>query len=359
MYLDKTAISFEQYLEYFLKETDVKADIKRLPVINFNTSFRVDEVDMVAQCRNTSSLYHNACNFNFSSNDIPVLDNSGLIYRNKYCALCKNVNYSYVEYFVESCRYLSDSGKNKCTLSIKRKSDMQSNYNLKALYPDTSDMNCLQFDQNLCLSSYLSPVYINSSRSVANPYCAKCLGAGNTTVNNTCVQSFMVSITYNKPNILQLMVSYAVNSEIVLRPKPRYTCKGGWVFDLIQQKCKPVLSRLLPFTLPSITPIYGNNQNENFSLIKKIFTCVKENHGKVVYIQERLANTLTNDSDTLKYDNITNSTILARVKESSFKVRRNPSEKQVFKFFISICHSLSTIPLFKVIWHSSRKVFHW
>ena len=215
MYLDKTAISFEQYLEYFLKETDVKADIKRLPVINFNTSFRVDEVDMVAQCRNTSSLYHNACNFNFSSNDIPVLDNSGLIYRNKYCALCKNVNYSYVEYFVESCRYLSDSGKNKCTLSIKRKSDMQSNYNLKALYPDTSDMNCLQFDQNLCLSSYLLPVYINSSRSVANPYCAKCLGAGNTTVNNTCVQSFMVSITYNKPNILQLMVSYAVNSEIV------------------------------------------------------------------------------------------------------------------------------------------------
>lgn len=359
MYLDKTAISFEQYLEYFLKETDVKADIKRLPVINFNTSFRVDEVDMVAQCRNTSSLYHNACNFNFSSNDIPVLDNSGLIYRNKYCALCKNVNYSYVEYFVESCRYLSDSGKNKCTLSIKRKSDMQSNYNLKALYPDTSDMNCLQFDQNLCLSSYLSPVYINSSRSVANPYCAKCLGAGNTTVNNTCVQSFMVSITYNKPNILQLMVSYAVNSEIVLRPKPRYTCKDGWVFDLIQQKCKPVLSRLFPFTLPSITPIYGNNQNENFSLIKKIFTCVKENHGKVVYIQERLANTLTNDNDTIKYDNITNSTILARVKESSFKVRRNPSEKQVFKFFISICHSLSTIPLFKVIWHSSRKVFHW
>ena len=318
VYLDKTAISFEQYLEYFLKETDVKSDIKRLPVLNINTSFRVEEVDMVAQCRNTSSLYHNVCNFNFSRNDIPVLDNSGLIYRNKYCALCKNVNYSYVEYFVDSCRYLSDSGRNKCTLSIKRESEMQSNYNLKTLYPDTSDMNCLQFDQNMCLNSYLLPVYINSSKSVANPYCAKCLGARNAMVNNTCAQSFMVSITYNKPNILQLMVSYTVDGEIVLKPKPRYTCKSGWVFDLIQQKCTSVLSRIFPFTFTSISPIFRNHQNANFSLIKKIFTCVKGNNGKVIYIRERLKNTLRNGSHTSKYDNTTNSAVLANVKESSF-----------------------------------------
>ena len=137
-------------------------------------------------CKDTSSLYFKQCHNYLGKNDykIRVRGPDGVIYRNKFCALCHKVtNYTYLNYVFHGCQYNSATSlfdKNYCHLSIFDQSNpfklptmrfmkyIKHNVNSHFLY-------CNDYEKNLCQNSYLALEKIDHGLYLPNPYCAKCL----------------------------------------------------------------------------------------------------------------------------------------------------------------------------------------
>ena len=63
---------------------------------------------IVMTCKDTSSLYLGECNKDLDKNEykIRVRGADGVIYRNKFCAICNNVrNYTYLTYVFHGFEY--------------------------------------------------------------------------------------------------------------------------------------------------------------------------------------------------------------------------------------------------------------
>ena len=276
-FLDSSEKSFERYLQYFQNKVGIASDIQYRPIIGIYGSYYIDRSFIVMTCKDTSSLYFTQCNKNLDKNEykIRVRGPDGVIYQNKFCALCHKVtNYTYLSYVFHGCQYnfvttLFD--RNYCHLSIFNQSDpfkepkmrfmkyIKHNVNSHVLY-------CNDYEKYLCHNSYLALGKIDHGLYLPNPYCAKCLKKTQIFSSEECEReiSEVESLTVNQaPISSQVIVSFddEANPAFQYNTKFRF-CEDGYQYEIFKDRC--------------IKNYFLNNRPEEqrdnrFQLIQKIY----------------------------------------------------------------------------------------
>ena len=90
------------YFAYFLEKTKVRKYFRKVPIINkkLHPSHKIVSRYMISTCDDTSSPYHNICNYNYTDEDLPVHDTAMLVYRNLACAKCHNKKGVYTDVYI-------------------------------------------------------------------------------------------------------------------------------------------------------------------------------------------------------------------------------------------------------------------
>ena len=167
-----------------------------------NENCDVDKIPVFTKCVNVSSELYEMCNDTDNNNTeyiIRVKDNDGIIYRNKFCALCNNVtSYGDVQYLLSYCRedvflniynYLANDQNNTntilhqniCRISLVMSTPQDSGaliISKELYYPNETEMNCSFYEKKMCLNSILGIMQVTEGRYrglFPNWFCTKCL----------------------------------------------------------------------------------------------------------------------------------------------------------------------------------------
>ena len=276
-FLDSNEKSFERYLQYFQNKVGIADDIQYRPIIDIYGSYYIDRSFIVMTCKDKSSLYFTQCNNNLDKNEykIRVRGLDGVIYRNKFCALCHKVtNYTYLNYVFHDCRYnfaTSLFDRTYCHLSIFNQSDPFKVSTMRFMKyikhnVDSNFLHCNSYEKNLCHNSYLALGRIDHGLYLPNPYCAKCLEKTQIFSSEACEQelSEVESLTVQKaPISSQIIVSFDNQANPAFRYNTRFEfCEDGYQYEIFKDRC--------------IKNYFVNNRNEEqsnkqFQLIQKIY----------------------------------------------------------------------------------------
>ena len=276
-FLDSNETSFERYLQYFQSKVEIASDIQYGPIIDIYGSYHIDKTFIVMSCKDTSSLYFTQCNNKLDKNEykVRVRGPDGVIYRNKFCALCHKVtNYTYLNYVFHGCQYnfvTSLFDRNYCHLSIFNQSDPFKLTTMRFINYIKHSVNshflyCNDYEKNLCQNSYLALGKIDHDVYLLNPYCAKCLKKTQIFSSGMCERELneVESLTIKKaPISSQIVVSFDDQAYPAFQYNTRFKfCGDIYQYEIFKDRC--------------IKNYFLNNESEvqsynRFRLIQKIY----------------------------------------------------------------------------------------
>ena len=325
-FFDENFDSFAEYLDYFQQKAAIKNYMTVLPVIeNKQLLFSetsdgrncdVEEVQTFAKCVNVNSEYFKMCN-DTKNNDteyaIRVKGADGIIYRNKYCALCNNVTtYEDVQYKVDYCREYKilnihkhlDNNKNgtntisnykycKIGISMMKPIDFDTSKFLRGVYyPSKTEMNCSSYEKYMCLNSFLGIVHISKGRNrgnLPNSICAKCLHEN--VYSKNYARPVMYPLTETKFTIHSLkFLKYPVRIQPDLYPSFKIICPDGFIFDKQFDSCVPAIRRIRTygsFRLGTLGITW-----DTLNIQSKTLHCLFKLNGSLWYLNQNLGDFL-------------------------------------------------------------------
>ena len=270
-FFDNNITSVEEYVTLFLKMTNMRRHVNYLPVTsneNISSYFKVDQVQTVTSCENNQSPYSSLCNEIDSSIDIRVIAD-GIVYKNKYCALCHGFSFSFATFNLLNCQNTANfSGvkmivpDNTCMLRISEDTGLgykNENFNIDALLPEVNNLNCSLKEITLCFYSHFSVIKTSRGWWYANPQCAKCIGE--TDLGNENCQDLIPGPFHTLQPHFRLVISFDDdgNYDSVLTTGQQ-VCPWDQYFDIFSNQCKTkkhntcqkIISSDINSTIPSI-----------------------------------------------------------------------------------------------------------
>ena len=270
-FVDNNITSVEEYLTLFLKMTNMRRYVTNLPVTsntNISSHFNVDQVPTVASCENKHSPYASLCNGGDLSNVRVIAD--GVVYKNKYCALCHGFSYSFATLNLLDCENSANISDvkmivpdNTCMLRISE--DTELGYQkekfdkiiIEVYLPQENEANCSKEEMTLCFYLHLSLIKI-SKRWHVNPQCAKCNGEP-ILGNENCQDE--IRPPRSEKSHFSLLISFDDDGNydsVLTTGQP--VCPWDQYFDIFsnqcktkkQSKCEKIISSDMNSTIPSI-----------------------------------------------------------------------------------------------------------
>ena len=231
-------------------------------------------------CKDTSSLYFGECNKDLDKNEykIRVRGADGVIYRNKFCAICNNVrNYTYLTYVFHGCEYDSHTTlfykRQNCRLNTFSQIDPFKLDTLQLIkdikdnmyYFNSNFLYCNDREMNLCKNSYLALIKNDYGPFSLNPYCAKCLNKTQSFWSRGCeIFTTVDSAIYYKALISpQRIVSFDDKANPVFHYNTTFRfCEDGYQYEIFKGRC------INKYFLNVRTKEQNNNRSK---LIKEIY----------------------------------------------------------------------------------------
>ena len=311
-FFDESFDSFTEYLRFFKQKAAIKNYIEVLPVIEYgqlvfsnilnNENCDVDKIPVFTKCVNVSSELYKMCNDTDNNNReyiIRVKGNDGIIYRNKFCALCNNVtSYGDVQYLLSYCRehaflniykYLANDQNNTNTIlhqNIFRISLVMSMpqdsgaliISKELYYTNETDMNCSSYEKKMCLNSFLRIIQVTEGRYrglFPNWFCTKCLKIPFYYQNYICSKVILhtdVEIKYLE--YVRTLIDLVPESHPL--PKIIY-CPEGLMYDKHLDACIPLFN--LTSHRPGYIPLW-----ETWNVESKILHCLFKVNGSLWFL---------------------------------------------------------------------------
>ena len=283
-FVDENTKSFDQYLNYFFLKIDIAKDIAKFPIIDGRNFYKIEEVYTVTRCRNKNSSYYRECNRMIPSEfQIRVEGSDGVIYYNKFCALCHNVtNFRKVKFELSNCAINQKEStlvrNEKCFLRINRTTtlydsivDIVKQITKSQAYRCRSDA-----EKKMCLNPYFAIASVNKKKYFFNPYCAKCVAKNENLTSDLCEKTYYHKIEQQKRIIPledpQVVITFTELGKPIFEYKTKFTfCGEGYDYDLFQDKCaknyyidtisnkqthhiKKVYHKMMDFSFPNTNP---------------------------------------------------------------------------------------------------------
>ena len=402
VYFDENFDSFSEYLDFFQQKAAIKNYMTILPVIeNIQLVFsdrlndqncNVQEVQTFAKCVNVNSEFHKMCNDTKNIDAeyaVRVKGTDGIVYRNKYCALCNNVtSYEDVQYRVDYCRGYEilniykhidniKDGVNTnvnheyCQISISMTNPLDFDTSLflrRVYYPNKTEMNCSSYEKYFCLNSFLGIVQVSGWRYNArlpNSICAKCLQIEVYNQRYDCTDTVpTIHLVSSEVQLESLDAMMRVTPQDFIGMRQN-DCPYGSMLNKQRESCIPATSLNMPPDNFSFMPLW-----DTLSIQSKTLHCLFRLNGSLWSLIDDLAgpfSKISSNYSTLKdkhykklafksikipYSNIenirvnetrNNSKIYASLQADNFIVRLYGFEPQLFYFQNRVCISARRI----------------
>ena len=402
VYFDENFDSFSEYLDFFQQKAAIKNYMTILPVIeNIQLVFsdrlndqncNVQEVQTFAKCVNVNSEFHKMCNDTKNIDAeyaVRVKGTDGIVYRNKYCALCNNVtSYEDVQYRVDYCRGYEilniykhidniKDGVNTnvnheyCQISISMTNPLDFDTSLflrRVYYPNKTEMNCSSYEKYFCLNSFLGIVQVSGWRYNArlpNSICAKCLQIEVYNQRYDCTDTVpTIHLVSSEVQLESLDAMMRVTPQDFIGVRQN-DCPYGSMLNKQRESCIPATSLNMPPDNFSFMPLW-----DTLRIQSKTLHCLFRLNGSLWSLIDDLAgpfSKIASNDSTLKdkhykklafksikipYSNIenirvnetrNNSKIYASFQADNFVVRLYGFEPQLFYFQNRVCISARRI----------------
>ena len=194
-FVDENTKSFDQYLNYFFHNIDIATDIAKFPIIDGQNFYKTEDVYTVTRCRNKNSSYYRECNRMIPTNEFPIRaeGSDGVIYYNKFCALCHNVtNFRNLKFELTNCAINQKEStlvrNKKCSLRINRTTTLyDSIVDIVKQITKSQAYRCRSYvERKMCFNPYFAIASVDKKQYFSNPYCAKCVSKNTNLTSDLC-----------------------------------------------------------------------------------------------------------------------------------------------------------------------------
>ena len=302
-FVDENTKSFDQYLNYFFHNIDIATDIAKFPIIDGQNFYKTEDVHTVTRCRNKNSSYYRECNRMIPTNEFPIRveGSDGVIYYNKFCALCHNVtNFRNLKFELTNCAINQKEStlvrNKKCSLRINRTTTLyDSIVDIVKQITKSQAYRCRSYvERKMCFNPYFAIASVDKKQYFSNPYCAKCVSKNTNLTSDLCEKVYHKFEQQKRIIPLpdpQVVITFTEFGKPIFEYKSKFTfCGEGYDYDLFQDKCsknyyintipkkqthhiKRVYQEMMDFSFPNTNP-------KLFEIMLMRYFCVYQSKSK-------------------------------------------------------------------------------